>query len=79
MLNRLLILARDFTTAQHWAKNQKISTGCWVYVSSYHNIRGNAESDYVLLDNWKLRPDADILSTELEACGCTERVIEVPS
>ena len=73
---RLLIVARDFNTAKHWAFDNKLSPGIWVYISSYHNIRGNAGSKYVLLDNWKLRPDADILKAELEANGCEETIFE---
>lgn len=73
MFKRLLIVARDFNQAQHWAKDQRMSPGQYVYVSSYHNIRGNAGSEYVMLDNWKLRPDADILLTELKSAGCFAR------
>lgn len=74
MFKRLLIIARDFNQAQHWAKEQKMSPGQWIYASSYHNIQGNAGSEYVLLDNWELRPDADILFTELKVANCEKRI-----
>lgn len=73
MYKRLLIVARDFNQAQHWAKEQRFSPGQWVYVSSYHNVRGNAESEYVLLEGWKLRSDSEILMSELKNNNCTER------
>jgi hypothetical protein len=73
MVKRLLVVARDFNTAQHWAKNQHMSPGYWVYVSSYHNIQGNAGCEYTLLDNWKLRPDAEILKEKLVENNCVER------
>jgi hypothetical protein len=74
MFKRLLIIARDFNQAQHWAKNQKMSPGQWVYVSSFHNISGNAQSEYILLENWELRPDVDILKQELINSKCVERI-----
>lgn len=72
-MKRLLIVARDFNQANHWAKDQKMSPGAWVYVSSFHNIRGNVESEYVKLLGWETRPDADILQIELEANFCKEK------
>ena len=72
MHKRLLILARDFNTAQRWAKEQRLSPGQWVYVSAFYNIQGNAESEYVLLDNWLERPDANILAETLETSRCVE-------
>jgi hypothetical protein len=76
MLKRLLVISRDYNQAQHWAKDRKLSPGAWVYVSSYHNIRGNLESDYVLLPKWELRPDHDMIWSELEAGGCTEKLYD---
>ncbi len=75
MDKRLLIVARDYNQAQHWAKDQRLSPGRWVYVSSYHNIQGNAGSDYVLLDNWGLRPDAEILFDALKEAGCPKSAL----
>ena len=72
MFKRVLIIARDFNAAQHWAKGQKMSPGQWVYVSSYHNIRGNVGSEYVMLDGWTLRPDAEILKADLKVFNCVE-------
>lgn len=73
MYKRLLIVARDFNQANHWSKDQKMSPGAWVYVSSFHNIRGNAESEYVKLDGWETRPDANIIQIELKANFCEEK------
>ena len=78
MLKRLLIVARDYNRASHWAKEQRISPGFYVYVSSFHNIRGNAGSEYVLLDGWELRPDAAQMKEELSAAGCKLRSTELP-
>ena len=72
MYKRLLIVARDYNQAQHWAKDQRMSPGQYVYVSSFHNILGNAGCEYVLLDGWKQRPDSFELSKYLET-HCTER------
>jgi hypothetical protein len=69
-MKRLLILARDYNTAQHWAKQQRLSQGYWVYVSAFYNIQGNAECPYVLLDNWMLRPDWEILKENLGIHKC---------
>lgn len=74
MYKRLLIIAKDFNQAQHWAKDARMSPGQWVYVSSYHNIRGNAESEYVKLPDWELRPDASIINQELTDHKCVERI-----
>lgn len=73
MHKRLLIIARDFNEARHWAQKQRLSPGQWVYASSYHNIRGNAGSEYVTLGEWKQRVDSGLLLSELEAHGCTEQ------
>lgn len=70
MYKRLLIVARDYNQAQHWGKDHRMSPGQYVYVSSYHNIQGNAESDYVMLDGWDTRPDAGVLAEALEAHKC---------
>jgi hypothetical protein len=70
MLKRLLILARDFNAARHWAKEQRLSLGRWVYVSSYHNIDGNSGCEYVKLPGFEQRVDADILLAKLEAQAC---------
>ena len=67
MTGRLLIIARDFNAAQHWAKRNRLSPGVWVYASSYHNIRGNTGCNHVLIDGWKERPDWEILAAELKA------------
>ena len=72
MYKRLLIVARDYNQAQHWAKDQRMSPGQYVYVSSYHNILGNIGCEYVLLEGWELRPDSDQLSEHLKT-HCTER------
>ena len=72
MLKRLLIIAREYNTANHWTKGQRLSPGCWVYASSYHNIMGNAGSEYVKLPGWELRPDAEQLDEALKMHGCTE-------
>lgn len=76
MYKRLLIVARDYNQAQHWAKDQRMSPGQYVYVSSYHNIMGNAGSEYVLLDGWNLRPDGMVLLDKLKENHCTERGVE---
>jgi hypothetical protein len=73
MHKRLLIIARDFNQAQHWAKDQRMSPGHWVYVSSFHNIQGNVGCEYVKLPNWELRPDAQLLDGMLMDCACTVR------
>ena len=73
MFKRLLIVAKDYNQAQHWAKSQRMSPGVWVYVSSFYNIQGNAGNEYVLLDGWELRPDANVLKAELESCECKLR------
>ena len=70
MEKRLLIVARDYNTAQHWAKDKRLSPGRWLYVSAFYNIQGNPESPYVLLDNWKTRPDADIINENLKLHKC---------
>jgi hypothetical protein len=75
MFERLLIIARDFNQANHWAKEQRMSPGRWVYVSSYHNINGNAGAEYVMLDGWTLRPDAVQLKEQLEIYKCREREV----
>jgi hypothetical protein len=77
-MNRLLVLAKSYNQAQHWAKAQNLSLGRWVYVSSYHNILGNAGCDYVELDGWKERPDADILLEHLSRAGCKKDLSLVP-
>lgn len=79
MFKRLLIVARDYVQAQHWAKDQRLSPGQWVYASSYHNIIGNRESEYVLLENWDLRPDAPILLQTLNENDCFLRPVESAS
>jgi hypothetical protein len=73
MLKRLLIVARDFVSAQHWAKKEGLSPGRWVYISSYHNIQGNAESEYVKLPGWDLRPDALLLEEQLAEYKCVKK------
>jgi hypothetical protein len=78
MHSRLLIVARDFNQANHWTKAEHISPGHWVYVSSFHNIRGNAGCEFVTLDGWTLRPDAAQLKEELELCKCTPRAMPQP-
>lgn len=73
MFERLLVIARDFNAANHWAKENRISPGRWVYASSYHNIKGNAGAEYVMLTGWDLRPDASILIEALKESGCKLR------
>lgn len=77
MFKKLLIIARDFNQAQHWAKDKKMSPGQWVYVSSFHNVMGNAASEYVLLDKYKERPDLNQILAALETTGCTERQLSI--
>jgi hypothetical protein len=79
MFKRLLVIARDFATAQHWAKDNKLSLGQWVYVSSFHNVNGNTGSEFVKLPGWHLRPDCKILDQALEDCHCVERSENPPS
>ena len=74
MYKRLLVVSRDYNQARHWAKEQRMSPGSFVYVSSYYNIMGNGGSEYVMLDGWKLRPDAIVLQTALVEHACVERV-----
>ncbi len=76
MFERLLIIARDYNTAQHWAKDQKISPGRWAYVSSFYNVRCSSGAEYVKLPRWELRPDASQIDAELDACGCRERQLD---
>lgn len=71
-MKRLLVIARDFNSAQHYAKERKMSPGQWVYVSSYHNINGNPENDYIKIDGWDLRPDLDMLESSLKRSKCAE-------
>lgn len=73
MYKRLLIVARDSNQANHWSKDQRMSPGAWVYVSSFHNIRGNAGTEYVKLPGWDTRPDADVIQAELKTNSCKER------
>lgn len=73
MEKRLLIVARDFNAAQHWAKEQRMTPGRWVYVSSYHNIQGNAGNPYIKLEGWLDRPDAGLVQEMLNQNMCVER------
>lgn len=71
---RLLILAKDYNQAAHWAKENRMSPGSFVYISSYHNIQGNAGSEFVILEGYQTRPDADILVEELSKFGCKKKL-----
>lgn len=69
-MKRLLIIARDYNSAQHYAKERKLSPGRWVYISSYHNIMGNPGCDYIKIPGWESRPDIDMLETALTKNNC---------
>lgn len=72
MSRRLLIIARDYNAARHYANDKKLSPGKWVYISSYHNIQGNAGCDYIRVGDWSLRPDIEVLNTNLKTHKCVE-------
>ena len=71
-MNRLLVIARDFNAAKHWAHEKKISAGQWVYVSSFYNIQGNPGADYIKIPGWELRPDISVLDDNLKRSECKE-------
>jgi hypothetical protein len=71
-MNRLLVVARDFNAAKHWARENKISTGQWVYVSSFYNVQGNPGSDYIKIPGHELRPDISVIDEQLKKSECTE-------
>ena len=73
MLKRVLVVAKDFNAAKHWANAQRLSSGGWVYVACYFNVLGNAGCEYVLIDGWDSRPDTRRILEELEAQGCVQR------
>lgn len=70
---RLLVIARDFNAAKHWANDNRMSPGLWVYVSSFYNIQGNPESEYVKIPGYELRPDVSVLEENLKFHNCTEK------
>lgn len=72
-MSRLLVIARDFNDAKHWAREQRISPGYWVYVSSFYNIQGNPECEYVKIPGWETRPDVNAINENLEIHHCLER------
>lgn len=76
-MKRLLIFARDFNAAKHWANERKLTQGRWVYISSYHNIQGNAESQYIKIPGWELRLDVETLEASLKRYNCVE-IMKLP-
>ena len=71
-MRRLLIIARDFNAAKHWAHEHKLSPGQWVYISSFYNIQGNPGADYLKIPGWDQRPDIKVLEAALETSQCIE-------
>ena len=77
-MKRLLLIARDFNAAKHWAGEQKLSPGRWVYVSSFYNVQGNPGCDYIRIPGWELRPDIETIEASLKRHKCVE-ISHLPS
>lgn len=72
-MNRLLVIARDFNAAKYWARQNKLSPGYWVYISSFYNIQGNPGCEYVKVEGWDTRPDVSVLEENLKIHSCVEK------
>ena len=73
MQKRLLIVAKDFNQAKHWARMNRIAPAGWVFVACVYNVIGNPDSEYVLLPDWQQRPGTKEIMEELIKQGCVER------
>lgn len=63
---RILIMAKDFNQAKHYALQKKLSPAYWLFVSSFYNVKMNPELDYVKLEGWDERNGAVEIEAELE-------------